>query len=70
MGQYHEHIKLTPKLRSLSSKFLAVETWHVPATAPSDWGIPVPVEGFEGQVISPWLEIGLGNHYMRSKVGE
>lgn len=70
LGQYHEYIKLTPKLRSLSSKFLAVETWHVPATAPSEWGIPVPVEGFEGQVISPWLEIGLANHYMRSKVGE
>ena len=70
LGQYHEYLKLTPKLRSLSSKFLAVETWHVPATAPSEWGIPVPVEGFEGQVISPWLEIGLANHYMRSKVGE
>ena len=70
LGQYHEYIKLTPKLRSLSSKFLAVETWHVPATAPSEWGIPVPVEGFEGQGISPWLEIGLANHYMRSKVGE
>jgi len=70
LGQYHEYVKLTPKLRSLSSKFLAVETWHVPATAPSEWGIPVPVEGFEGQVISPWLEIGLANHYLRSKVGE
>jgi methionyl-tRNA synthetase len=70
LSQYHEYVKLTPKLRSLSSKFLAVETWHVPATAPSEWGIPVPVEGFEGQVISPWLEIGLANHYMRSKVGE
>ncbi len=70
LGQYHEYLKLTPKLRSLSSKFLAVETWHVPATAPSEWGIPVPVEGFEGQVISPWLEIGLANHYLRSKVGE
>ena len=70
LSQYHESIKLTPKLRTLSSKFLAVETIKVPATAPSEWGIPVPLEGFEGQVISPWLEIGLANHYIRSKVGE
>jgi methionyl-tRNA synthetase len=70
LGQYHEHIKLTPKLRSLSSRFLAVETLHIPATVPSEWGVSVPVDGFEGQVISPWLEIGLANHYIRSKVGE
>ncbi|MFA7483059.1 MAG: class I tRNA ligase family protein [Vulcanimicrobiota bacterium] len=70
LEQYHEHLKLTPKLRSLSTRFLAVETIHVPAGVSSAWGVPIPVDGFEGQVISPWLEIGLANHYLRSKVGE
>ena len=69
LDQYHEHLSLTPKLRRLSSQFLAMETLHVPATAPSSWGIPVPLEDLPGQVISPWLEIGLANHYLRSKVG-
>lgn len=70
LTQYHEYLTLTPKLRRLSSQYLNRESLLVPATAPSTWGIPVPLEGMEGQVISPWLEIGLANHFLRSKVAE
>ena len=68
LAQYHNYLKLTPKLRSLSSRYQALESLKVPATAPSTWGIPVPLEGYEGQVISPWIEIGLVNHYLREQV--
>lgn len=70
LGQYHNSLSLTPKLRRLSSFYLGMEELKVPATAPSSWGIAVPIEGFEGQVISPWVEIGLSNHYVRSQVEE
>lgn len=68
LGQYHNYLKLTPKLRRLSTEYLKMEELKVPATAPSSWGIPVPLDGYEGQVISPWLEIGLSNHYARSQI--
>lgn len=70
LGQYHNYLRLSPKLKRLSSQYLALEELKVPAAAQSSWGIPVPVEGFEGQTISPWLEIGLANHYLRKRVGE
>lgn len=69
MSQYHSYLKLSPRLKRLSSQYLALEELKVPAAAPSSWGIPVPVEGFEDQVISPWLEIGLANHFLRKKAG-
>jgi methionyl-tRNA synthetase len=31
------------------------------------WGIQVPIEGFEGQIISPWLEVALAAGYLRSR---
>jgi methionyl-tRNA synthetase len=70
LGQYHEFLDLTPKLRRLSSQYLALETLEVPAAEPSEWGIPVPLDGHEGLVVSPWLEIALANHYLRSLVPE
>lgn len=70
LGSYHNTLKLTPKLRAISSKLLTMEDLKVPASVPAEWGIPVGVPGFEGHVISPWLEIALANHYLRSKVGE
>lgn len=70
LGQYHGLLSLTPKLQSLSSRYLAREGLKVPASQPSEWGIPVSLEGFEGQVVSPWLEIGLANHHVRERVGE
>ena len=70
LSNYHHNLKLSPKLRRLSYQFLDIENIRIPATAPSDWGLPVPIDGFEGQIISPWLEIGLANHYLREQVGE
>jgi methionyl-tRNA synthetase len=70
LKQYHEYLNLTPKLRRLSSQYLAMKNLKVPAAVPSSWGIPVPMEGFDGLVISPWLEIALANHHLRERVGE
>ncbi len=69
LGRYHEKLKLPPKLRALSSHFLAAKDLRIPASAPSQWGIPVPVEGYENHVISPWLEIALAGHHLRERVG-
>lgn len=69
LGQYHNGLKLTPKLRALARRFLSAESLRVPASATANWGIPVPIEGYEGQVISPWLEIALANHHLRERVG-
>lgn len=69
LGRYHAHLKLPPKLKALSARFLAAENIRVPASAPSEWGISVPLEGYEDQVISPWLEIALANHHLRERVG-
>ena len=70
LKQYHDYLRLTPKLKRLSTQYLASESLKVPAAAPSTWGIPVPIEGFEGLVISPWVEIALANHYLRKQVPE
>lgn len=70
LGQYHSMLKLSPKLRRLSHQYLQLENLQVPAAEPSDWGIPIPLEGRKGMVVSPWLEIALANHYLRTLVEE
>ena len=55
-----ETATLSPHLRALAEQALAEGLPDLPATHPHDWGIPCPVEGFEDQIISAWVELGHG----------
>lgn len=62
LADYHARLRLPPKLRRLAAQWLAAPA-PVPASQDSPWGLPVELAGFEGQVISPWLEVALaGGH--------
>src|SRR5262249_19538001 len=45
------------RARALAEKVLAGALPDVPVTIPADWGIDVPVAGYENQRISPWFEV-------------
>jgi methionyl-tRNA synthetase len=49
-------VQASRRLRQLAQNVLASELPAIPVTLPTDWGIPVPVCGYETQRISPWLE--------------
>jgi methionyl-tRNA synthetase len=59
LANYHGQLRLSPRLRALASRFLQLSPAEVLASYPAEWGIPVPLEGFAGQIISPWLELSL-----------
>ena len=69
LDEYQMNLELTPKLRRLGSNYLGTPDLEVTACQKSDWGIPVPLDGFEGQCISPWLEISLAGHHVRKQAG-
>jgi methionyl-tRNA synthetase len=48
---------MSTHLRTLCERMLEDRLPSVSVTHRSDWGIPVPVPGFEGQVIWSWVEI-------------
>jgi methionyl-tRNA synthetase len=66
LGHYHERLRASPKLRRLAAQWLA-QLPAVPASQVSTWGLPVDVEGFEGQVISPWFEVALAVSYLKTR---
>jgi methionyl-tRNA synthetase len=66
LGQYHQQLRASPKLRRLAAQWLA-HLDVVPASQVSTWGLPVDAEGFEGQVISPWLEVALAASYLQTR---
>lgn len=55
LAEYHQSLRLSPRLRALASRFLDLEDVQVVATHPAAWGLPVG----EGQCISPWFELSL-----------
>lgn len=66
LANWHAELRLTPKLRGLAARMLAMPELAVAATQPGDWGVPAP--GVEGQVISPWLEVALAGNFLRKKL--
>ncbi|HXU45550.1 MAG TPA: class I tRNA ligase family protein [Thermoanaerobaculia bacterium] len=48
---------MNPRLRSLLEQVAEAGLPDVAVTHPADWGIPVPVEGFEDQRIWVWCEM-------------
>lgn len=68
LASYHVGLRLSPRLRALAAGMVgAAAAIAPPATQVSGWGIPVPIEGFEGQIISPWFEVALAAGFLREK---
>jgi methionyl-tRNA synthetase len=55
LAEYHQSLRLSPRLRALASRFLELENLQVVATHPGNWGLETP----DGQRISPWFELSL-----------
>lgn len=54
---YVEKVAMPAHLRALIQRLLSAELPDFVVSHVSDWGIPVPLEGFEGQIISAWVEM-------------
>ncbi len=57
LREYHRDVAMNPSLRSLCEQVLDAGAPDMAVTHVSDWGIPVPVEGFEDQRIFVWCEM-------------
>ncbi len=58
LRRFHSQAKMSAHLRTLGVQMLSEGLPDIAVSHPSDWGIPVPFPGFEGQVIYVWLEDG------------
>lgn len=54
---FHRAADLSPQLEALCADMLAGELPDVPVSHPTDWGIEMPVAGFEDQRIYVWAEM-------------
>ncbi len=57
LDQYYASLEMTTQHRALCHTMLDAGLPEVVASHVTDWGIPVPFPGFEGQVVSAWLEV-------------
>ena len=57
LKEFHLKAGMNPSLRSLCEQVIAAGLPDMTVTHVSDWGIPVPVEGFEDQRIFVWCEM-------------
>jgi len=57
---YHRKTAMSTQHRALCHQLLEGELPRVVASHVSDWGIPVPIDGFEDQVVSAWVEMAPG----------
>lgn len=57
LHDYYRRVAMNPHLRGLCEKVLADGPPDVAVTHPADWGIEVPVPGYEDQRIYVWLEM-------------
>ena len=57
LREYVRSVRMTPHMLSLCEQMIADGLPDIAASHVADWGIPVPVEGFEDQVIYVWLEM-------------
>jgi len=58
--EYHRKTAMSTQHRALCHQLMEGELPKVVASHVSDWGIPVPIEGFEGQIVSAWFEMAPG----------
>ncbi|HEY3571821.1 MAG TPA: class I tRNA ligase family protein [Thermoanaerobaculia bacterium] len=57
LREFHRQVAMNSSLRSLCEQVLDAGAPDMAVTHVSDWGIPVPVDGFEDQRIFVWLEM-------------
>jgi methionyl-tRNA synthetase len=57
LREYHRTVAMNPSLRALCEQVLDAGAPDMPVTHITDWGIPVPVDGFEDQRIFVWCEM-------------
>jgi methionyl-tRNA synthetase len=57
LREHYRRVSLAPHVRALVEGALARGLPDVAVTLPTDWGIEVPVEGYEEQRIFVWLEM-------------
>jgi methionyl-tRNA synthetase len=50
-----------PHLKMLCESMLATELPEYPVSYPGRWGVPVPIDGFDQQVVNVWLEMYAGH---------
>ena len=62
-------VRMPPHLRALCEAMLADGLPEIAVTQLSDWGIPVPVEGFEDQTIYVWFEMAPGYLHEARRAG-
>jgi methionyl-tRNA synthetase len=55
---------MRPHVMRFIEEMLARPLPDFPVSYPADWGIPVPVDGFDGQVLNVWAEMLPGLMYM------
>ncbi len=59
LSEWHRRVKMSSHLRTLCTQMIE-DLPDVAACHPTDWGIPVPVAGYEDQTIYAWLEMAPG----------
>lgn len=60
LEEYVATVGMNTRHRALCRSLLDAGLPEVVASHPCHWGIPVPVPGFEGQIVSAWLEMAPG----------
>ncbi|HEU0299647.1 MAG TPA: class I tRNA ligase family protein, partial [Longimicrobium sp.] len=58
--EFHRSVAMSPHVRAMCARALAEGLPDLAVTHVADWGIPVPVAGFEGQVVYVWMEMAPG----------
>ena len=54
---YHRDVILSPQLESLAADLIEHGLPDIAVSHPTDWGVPVPVEGFADQCVYVWAEM-------------
>lgn len=60
LQDYYKTVRMSPHLMSLCDRMMADGLPDIAVSHVTDWGIPVPVSGFEDQRIYVWFEMAPG----------
>lgn len=60
LREYYQKVEMTPHISALVHNMLQDGLPEIPITHQTQWGVPVPVEGFENQIIYVWAEMIIG----------
>lgn len=67
---FWDETRMPPHLRALCEAMLADGLPEIAVTQPGNWGIPVPVDGYEDQRIYVWFEMAPGYLHEARRGGE